>query len=134
MSCTGRIYFAYCFMRFSQHQQFHAGYRYKTDTRLVKTVSAILLAVAFCLLSGFAKREFFPIVIVGITSSADLAVIDFFHTANGTINKIYRADGWLQAIFLVAWIYLLLNTKTLGQQKVPKAEKVHRYFYTAHNK
>jgi hypothetical protein len=89
---------------------------YKTDVWLVKTVSAILVAIGFCFLSGpFVKRDFFTIIIVGISSCAALAAVDFYYTANNTIKKIYRADGFLQVLFLITWLYLSINTKKLQQ-------------------
>ena len=93
----------------------------KTDIWLVKTVAGILVSVALCFLSGpFVRQDFFTVILVGITSSAALASIDFYYTANGTIKKIYRADGNLQVIFLLSWLYLTMNRKKLLQSRRPK--------------
>ena len=89
----------------------------KTDIWLVKTVAAILLSIAVCFLyAPFVQRDHFLVALVGITSSAALASIDFYYTDNNTIKKIYQADGYLQALFFLLWLYLLTHVKNLRQQ------------------
>lgn len=59
----------------------------KTDIWLVKTVAVLLLPIGLCFLSGiYMKAERFIIVLIGITSSAGLACIDFYYTSTGTIK------------------------------------------------
>src|SRR5688572_2332657 len=89
----------------------------KTDIWLVKTVAAILLSIATCFLYGpFVKQDHFLVIVVGITSSAALASIDFYYTGNNTINKIYQADGYLQVLFFLLWFYLLMHVKILKRR------------------
>jgi hypothetical protein len=86
----------------------------KTDIWLVKTVAVLLLPIALCFLWGFYfNTDHRLIAIIGILTSAGLAFIDFYYTSNGTIRKIYRADGYLEILFLLIWIYLLSHIKNL---------------------
>jgi hypothetical protein len=82
----------------------------KTDTWLVKTVAILLLPISVCFFSNiFLKVHPLPVMLVAITTSAGLAFIDFYYTANHTIKWVYAIDGILQIIFLMGWIYLLVN-------------------------
>ena len=88
----------------------------KTDIWLVKTIAVLLLPIAFCFLWGcYFNTDRRLITIIGIMTSAGLAFIDFYYTYNGTIRKIYRADGYLEILFLLIWIYLLSHIKKLKE-------------------
>jgi hypothetical protein len=85
----------------------------KTDTWLVKTVAVVLLPIAVCFLWGlFFNSDRLLIIVVGIMSSAGLAFIDFYYTTNGTIKWIYQADGYLQLLFLLLWVFLFVRHTT----------------------
>lgn len=84
----------------------------KTDTWLVKTVAVLLIPISLCFLTGiYLKTGYFLVILMGITSSAGLAFIDFYYTATGVIKWIYRVDGYLQILFLLVWIFLLTQVK-----------------------
>lgn len=89
----------------------------KTDIWLVKTVAVLLLPMAICFLLGIRKyRENFIIIILGLTSSIGLAFIDFYYSFNDTISNIYLADGFLQIIFILLWIWLLNHWKQINKK------------------
>lgn len=86
----------------------------KTDIWLVKTVSVLLLPITFCFFAAlFLNMPFLPVSIVGIMTTAGLAAIDFYYTANRTIKWVYALDGILEILFLLTWIYLLVMHKQL---------------------
>lgn len=84
----------------------------KSDTWLVKTVAVLLIPIGICFLAGlYLKSESLIVILVGITSSAGLAFIDFYYTTKGTIKWIYLVDGYLQILFSLVWIFLLIQIK-----------------------
>src|SRR5215213_10782382 len=84
----------------------------KTDIWLVKTVSVLLLPIAICFFSAlFLKMPFLPMLLIAMVTSAGLAFIDFYYTANKTIKWVYAVDGIAEFIFLMVWIYLALTHK-----------------------
>lgn len=84
----------------------------KTDLWLVKTVSVLLVPIAFSLiLPVFFKATFWQPFIIGLLSAAGLAVIDFYYSLNSTISKIYLWDGIAQCFFALWWIYLAMIYK-----------------------
>jgi hypothetical protein len=79
----------------------------KTDVWLVKTVSVLLLPMVVLFFGAlFLEVPPLPVILVGSTTAAGLAAIDFYYTANRTIKWVYAADGILEVIFFVAWMYL----------------------------
>ena len=79
----------------------------KTDIWLVKTVAIILSSIGLCLLLASNERKFnLPVIILAMTTAAGLACIDFYYTSKGTISWIYLADGIMEVIFVVAWLYI----------------------------
>jgi hypothetical protein len=82
----------------------------KTDIWLVKTVSVLLLPITFCFFAAlFLNMPFLSVSIIGIMTTAGLAAIDFYYTANRTIKWVYALDGIVDVLFLLTWIYLLLH-------------------------
>lgn len=80
---------------------------YKTDQWLVKTVAVLITSIALCMFAAlFTKKESLPVNVLGISSSAGLATIDFYYVANGTIKWVYAADGVLEVLFLCTWIFI----------------------------
>ena len=87
----------------------------KTDTWLVKTVAVLLIPFAICFLLGVrSNTDGFLIIVLGLTSAMGLIFIDFYYSMNGTISRIYQADGVLQAIFFLLWIYILARSYRNG--------------------
>jgi hypothetical protein len=82
----------------------------KTDIWLVKTVAVLLIPIAACFLfNTFTRRPHVSVMVVGLTVSAGLSIIDFYYTYTDTIKWVYAVDGCIELIFLVAWIYLLFR-------------------------
>lgn len=90
----------------------------KSDTWLVKNVAVLLIPIGICFIAGlYLKSESLIVILVGITSSAGLAFIDFYYTTRGTIKWIYLVDGYLQILFSLLWIFLLIQLK--GSKSIP---------------
>lgn len=86
----------------------------KTDIWLVKTVAILLIPIAVCfLVGGNLRNEGFVVILMGISSSAGLAFVDFYYTGNGTIKWIYQVDGYLQVVFILVWGYLAIRHKNV---------------------
>lgn len=80
----------------------------KTDIWLVKTVATLLVPIGTVLLLGpLLKKDFWIVLLLGTSTSAGLAIIDFYYTANGTIRWIYQLDGFIELAFLLTWLFLL---------------------------
>jgi hypothetical protein len=89
----------------------------KTDIWLVKTVSVLLLPIVICLFSALAFRmPALPVILVGASTCAGLAFIDFYYSGNGTIRWIYAADGIAELVFLFVWIYLGINHRSIKME------------------
>jgi hypothetical protein len=86
---------------------------YKTDIWLVKTVGALLVPVAGCLLSNlFFRTDPRPaIILAGLTAMAFM-FIDFYYALNDVISDIYLADGIVESIFLILWVWVAIKVKT----------------------
>lgn len=86
----------------------------KTDIRLVKTVSVLLVAIAVCLLSAlFISGYLLPVIILAALCSIGMAGIDFYYARHHVIASIYMLDGIAEIAFLTGWIYVLVNYKPL---------------------
>jgi TRAP-type uncharacterized transport system fused permease subunit len=86
----------------------------KTDIWLVKTVSVLILAIAvFFLLQLKYKSPIVPVAMLGIVMSAGLLFIDFYYPSIDRIANIYMADGVVQAVFLISWVYMMANHKSI---------------------
>jgi hypothetical protein len=85
---------------------------YKTDIWLVKTVGALLIPVALCLLAHLflAGDRRLAIILGGFTAIAFIC-IDFYYALTDVIPDIYLADGVIEAAFLLLWIYVGLKNK-----------------------
>ena len=86
----------------------------KTDVWLVKTVSIVLLAFSLGLITQiFIRSNPLLVIIPAMINSIGLAGIDFYYSSLGTISGIYRADGILEIVFAIIWLYLLIHLKKL---------------------
>jgi hypothetical protein len=80
---------------------------YKTDVWLVKTVGALLIPVAVCLMSFlFIPTDKRPAFILGSLTCIAFICIDFYYALTDVISNIYMADGFLQIGFLLIWIFI----------------------------
>jgi hypothetical protein len=84
----------------------------KTDIWLVKTVSVLLLP--YCLLLAYLtfnpKRNL--IIVLSIMFCCFVLIgIDFYYHFTGVIKWTYLIDGVLQILFLLYWIYYIINSK-----------------------
>jgi hypothetical protein len=83
---------------------------YKTDQWLVKTVGALLIPVALCMIVHlFLRIDHRPVIVLAAGTALAFMSIDFYYALNNIISDIYLADGVLQAAFLIAWIYIILR-------------------------
>ena len=83
---------------------------YKTDIWLVKTVSILLLAVSVCLLiNTSAVHPTLPIIMLALLVAVAIAYVDFYYSLNGTISKIYMADGFVEILFIISWLIILIK-------------------------
>jgi hypothetical protein len=88
---------------------------YKTDIWLVKTVSVLLLAISICLLVNACSDKFnFPIVLLSLLVAIGMAYVDFHYSINGTISKIYMADGFVEILFVIGWLVIIIKSRRSG--------------------
>lgn len=87
----------------------------KVDIWLVKTVSALLVAVSlnwlYALFTG--KTEQGTVILAGSTSLA-LLCIELYYGLNDVISPVYLADALLQFIFLGIWSWALISKSFLS--------------------
>lgn len=82
----------------------------KTDLWLVKTVGALLLPVAFCLLSYISVKSVkWQAVILGGGTAVAFICIDLHYSLRDVISEIYLADAVIEFVFLCAWIYVSVH-------------------------
>ncbi len=80
---------------------------YKKDVWLVKTVGAILIPIASCLMMYlFIKTDRRPAFVLGSLSCIAFITIDFYYALNDVISAVYLADGVLQILFLAGWVWV----------------------------
>jgi hypothetical protein len=97
-------------------KSFMAVTGYKEDIWLVKTVGALLIPVAICLgLHLFIRTDYRIALALGGLTAIAFACIDFYYALNDVIRDIYMADGVLQLIFLITWVWIIIKAR--GQQK-----------------
>lgn len=83
---------------------------YKTDIWLVKTVGALLIPVAACLGTYLVIRtDRRPALVLGMLTAIAFICIDFYYASHDVISDIYMADGVIEIIFLVGWIYVAVS-------------------------
>jgi hypothetical protein len=91
----------------------------KRDIWLVKTVSAILLAIGLSfIMQAFIRSNALPVIVLALISSMGLAFIDSYYAINKVISKIYLGDAVLQILFCFVWIYVLIYFKELDRTDV----------------
>jgi hypothetical protein len=79
----------------------------KTDLWLVKTVGAIITAIAITMVSQLGKSEVSDeMIVLAISSAAAFAAIDFYYSLKGTISKVYMIDGVVQIALILFWLLL----------------------------
>ncbi|MFN8122435.1 MAG: hypothetical protein U0237_08405 [Thermoleophilia bacterium] len=77
----------------------------KRDLWLVRSTGAALGAVGAALLAADARgRVDPPTALAGCLTAAGLAAVDLSPGPPGTISRMYRADGIVEAAFTMAWI------------------------------
>ena len=80
----------------------------KTDVWLVKTVSVLIIPIALALISFlYVKHEYVPAVVLGMTSAAGFAIIDFYYSLKDVISDVYMVDGAVQVLLFISWITVL---------------------------
>ena len=77
----------------------------KTDIWLVRTVGALILAVAIPILTAWYNgRITFDIVLIAVFSALGLTLIDIIYVLNGTISPIYLLDAAAELPLIICWI------------------------------
>jgi hypothetical protein len=85
---------------------------YKTDTWLVMTVAALLLAVSLCMaLYLVIRTDRRPAALLGMCTAVALVSIDVYYVAHRIISKIYLLDAAIQLVILVSWIWIMVSEK-----------------------
>jgi hypothetical protein len=79
----------------------------KTDVWLVKTVGALLIPVAICMISSIETPNRLPVSVLGAGIALSFIVIDLYYALSDVISDIYLADAFLEFLFLLGWIYVL---------------------------
>ena len=74
----------------------------KTDIWLVKMVGLLTISISIQMFAELKNRS--SSLRLPITAALSYLIIDSYYALNGTISKVYLADGLLQAGFLIALI------------------------------
>ena len=74
----------------------------KTDIWLVKMVGLLTISISIQIFAELKNRS--SSLRLPITAALSYLIIDSYYSLNGTISKVYLADGLLQAAFLIALI------------------------------
>jgi hypothetical protein len=80
----------------------------KTDIWLVKTVAALICSIALSFFSGIIIGITLPVIILALTSSVALFIVDVYYVLNKTISKVYLLDAILELIFIIYWMYIII--------------------------
>jgi hypothetical protein len=84
----------------------------KTDVWLVKTVGALLIPVALCLLMHlFIDIDRRPVALLGGLTAVAFSCVDFYYALNDVISDIYLADGAIEIVFVLVWTYLIVSKR-----------------------
>jgi hypothetical protein len=84
----------------------------KKDVWLVKTVSVLIVPIAVCLISFlFFKSDPMSAIILGLTSTAGLAIIDFYYSIRDVISDVYMVDGAVQVLLFIWWIIVWVKER-----------------------
>lgn len=82
----------------------------KTDIWLVKTVGALLIPLSLSMFSYLKyQSEKWPVIILGAGTAIAFISIDLYYSLSDVISDIYLADAVVEALFLVAWIYIAIT-------------------------
>lgn len=81
---------------------------YKTDIWLVKTVGALLIPIALCMLVHvIIETDYRPVIVLSMSTATAFVAIDFYYALNDVIRDIYLLDGFIELMFLLSWIYIV---------------------------
>jgi hypothetical protein len=79
----------------------------KTDLWLVKTVGAIITAIACVLIFAYANNELSDAIkLLSILSAAVFAMVDLYYPLKSVISKVYMIDGVIQIMIIGAWLFI----------------------------
>ncbi|GEO04736.1 hypothetical protein AAE02nite_24000 [Adhaeribacter aerolatus] len=85
----------------------------KNDIWLLKTVSALIIAVGLTLLVAGFRREFNGAIFTLVLSSAlGLMAIDIYYALHDVIWDIYLLDAVAEAGIILAWLVVFLKVKS----------------------
>lgn len=82
----------------------------KEDIWLVKTVGALLIPVALCMLSYLRlKTSKWPVIILAMGIAIAFICIDIHYATTDIISDIYLVDAAVQFLFLLGWLFLTVK-------------------------
>lgn len=82
----------------------------KTDLWLVRTVAALIIAIALTLLLGFVRNEISPEVrLLAMTSALALLAVDVIYVMKKVISPIYLADAVVEVVLISLWIAVWIH-------------------------
>lgn len=88
----------------------------KTDIWLVKMVGLLTISISIQLFAELKNRS--ASLRLPVTAALSYLIIDTYYAFNGTISKIYLADGLLQVGFLIA-LFIGLTKKAENDHTDP---------------
>jgi hypothetical protein len=82
----------------------------KNDIWLVKTVGALLIPVAICLLSYlFIRTDYRPAFVLGSLTAIAFICVDCYYALHDVISDIYLADAGVEFVILALWIFIFFT-------------------------
>jgi len=80
----------------------------KTDLWLVRTVGALIVAVALTLLTAaWRRRQVLEVGLLAAVSAAVLTAVDVVYVSLGVIHPVYLLDAALEVLLLAGWGFVL---------------------------
>jgi len=80
----------------------------KRDVWLVKTVGALLIPIATCLVTVLLLgTDYRPAIVLGALAALAFIIIDVYYVSKKVIARIYLADAAVEFVFLIGYIIVV---------------------------
>jgi len=80
----------------------------KRDVWLVKTVGALLIPIATCLVTVLLLgTDYRPAIVLGALAALAFIIIDVYDVSKKVIARIYLADAAVEFVFLIGYIIVV---------------------------
>ena len=90
----------------------------KSDHWLVRTIGALIMAIAIPLLIAAVKKEInFSLITMAILSAIGLTIIDIYYVSVKVISPIYLADAIAETLIIIGWILILIFSPKANKHK-----------------